>query len=58
MKIWKISCCADCPKIMLDYMIKGKNHCYTENKQINNINTLPKWCPLEDFHFNPTYIKE
>ena len=24
----------------------------------NNLNKISKWCPLEDYYFQPTYLKE
>jgi len=44
-----------CP--FLEYITNDKYKCPIEDKEINNINELQDWCPLEDYkevdHKNP-----
>lgn len=50
MKIWKIMCCANCPKLAYGYLFDSSyNYCHLKNKRINDILKLPKWCPLPDY---------
>ena len=50
MKIWKIMCCANCPKESVDYNNNGSySYCYMQRKRIDDILKLPKWCPLPDY---------
>ena len=50
MKIWKISCCANCPKLTYEYIFDSSyNYCHIKSKKINDISKLPKWCPLDDY---------
>lgn len=53
MKIWKITCCKMCPKIGSNYCIaEMRDYCYAKNKIVENLDTIPKWCPLEDYSEN------
>lgn len=53
MKIWKIKCCDECPKISTIHDIDSSYYyCNMQHARINNINisnTLPKWCPLPNY---------
>lgn len=50
MKIYKIECCAKCPKFGCSHNIKGSYfYCYMQHEIINYIDTIPKWCPLPDW---------
>ena len=55
MKIYKIKCCKECPKVDYTFKMAGTKHNYIictamSNKEMDNDNTLPKWCPLEDYN--------
>ena len=47
MKIIKVNTCNNCPYIRWDW--KG-DYCNKKNdKKIKDIDTIPSWCPLEDY---------
>ena len=56
MKIYKIMCCENCPKLGFSFTIdglQGYKMCYMNySKKIEDTFTLPKWCPLEDYNAN------
>ena len=54
MKIWKITCCKECPKIDHIFKMTGLKHNFIictmmENKGMDNDNKLPEWCPLPNY---------
>ncbi len=54
MKIWKITCCKECPNVDYTFKKSGLKHNFIvcvamNNKEMDNDNKLPKWCPLSDF---------
>jgi len=47
MKIWKITCCNECPSLTSFYDVKGQHdYCNMTKQKIKDIHKLPKWCPL------------
>lgn len=54
MKIWKISCCKECPKTDYTFKMIGTKHNYIictmmENKEMDYDYRLPEWCPLPNY---------
>ena len=50
MKIWKITCCNECPKIGYYFNIAGQyDYCYRENKRVKNVHKIASWCTLPDY---------
>ena len=60
MKIIKVESCQKClhRRIKLLENMTEINYCGISGIDIYDITTIIGQCPLEDFHFNPTYIKE
>jgi len=47
MKIWKITCCNECPSLTSYFDSKGQHeYCNMTKQMIKDIYKLPKWCPL------------
>jgi len=50
MKIWKITCCNECPSLTSFYDVKGQyDYCNMTKQKIKDIYKLPKWCPLSEY---------
>ena len=50
MKIWKITCCKNCPSLSSFYDSKGQHiKCNMTKQLIKDIYKLPKWCSLPDY---------
>ena len=50
MKIIKVKCCNNCP--LLRWNWESDTCVRKDNKKIKDIDTIPKWCPLEDYNAN------
>ena len=48
MKIIKVEKCANCPYVW------GIDFCSIEDMDVGDSQTIPKWCPLEDYNANNT----
>lgn len=56
MKILKVRKCEDCPKVVYVKITKGCYHYCSvgmeippPSREIKDINTIPDWCPLDDY---------